>query len=356
MKDRLNTRTLTILQADLVGSTTTASNLSRQEMSDYIDEVNAQIIHAIRYYGGDPFKFTGDGYLASFQSASDCLLAAQQIQRNMNLRNLTIGGKPVGSLRIIIHTADVIVTEDDLLGDGIATVARLEKMTPPGAIYVTETVRGVCKRAEFDFEYIDTYTLRGMADPVRVYELKYRDRLLVEKDMYIIVSDIKRFSQLTQTVVPETLEDYLSSLHRVHREAAKTYGGILAKILGDKVLMTFHSANDAIATALALHEGARQHGQQRPDLPPIDLTIGISSGDVYRFAGDMYGEPVNEAFMIASRMDDYSIAMTQEVYEKANPDSTMFTMVIDPIREWPDCQVTLYANRRDDTLEQEQPE
>ena len=129
----MKTRTLTILQADLVGSTDAASNISRQEMTDYIEELSAQIIHAVRFYGGDPFKFTGDGYLASFESASDCLSAAQKLQRDLQLRNLSIGGKRTAALRVIVHTADLVVTEDDVLGDGMATgtLVQLEFVTSP---------------------------------------------------------------------------------------------------------------------------------------------------------------------------------------------------------------------------------
>lgn len=346
----MKTRTLTILQADLVGSTTTTASVSRQEMSDYIEEVTAQITHAIRHYGGNPFKFTGDGYLASFESASDCLLAAQKIQRDMQTRNLAIAGKPVGTLRIIIHTADVIVAGDDLLGDGIAAVARLEKMTPPGAIYVTETARGVCKRAEFDLEYVDTYTLRGLPDPIRVYELKYRDRLHIETDVYVLVSDIKRFSELTLATSPEALEAYLAALHRMHREAARNFGGVLMKTLGDKVLMTFHSADDAVIAALALQEGATTHSQQRPDLPPIRLTIGIACGEVYRFSSDMYGTPVNDAFSMASRLDDFEVALCSQVYEQLTVGRQLFTFVTHPLPEWPDCTLGIYASRRPASL------
>lgn len=342
----MKTRTLTILQADLVGSTMTAAAISRQEMSDYIEDAAAQITQAVRQYGGDPFKFTGDGYLASFESASDCLHAAQQIQRNMQTRNLTVAGKPVGMLRIIIHTADVIVTADDLLGDGIATVSRLEKQTPPGAIYVTETTRGVCKRAEFDFEFVDTYALRGLPDPIRTYELKYRERLHAEQNVFILVSDIKRFSRLTLSVAPQVLESYLAILHRLHREVTKAYSGALTKVLGDRVLMTFMTASDAVAAALALQDEADAHGSQHPDLPPIYLTIGITNGDVYRFASDMYGVPVNHAFLMASRLDDYGIVMSVQVFDQLSAYQDAFTVIEEPVAEWPDCPLTLVGQRR----------
>ena len=342
----MKTRTLTILQADLVGSTTTTSAISREEMADYITEVTAQITHAIRQHNGDPFKFTGDGYLASFESASDALHAALEIQRNMQTRNLTIGGRSVGTLRIIIHTADVIVTDDDLLGDGIATVARLEKMTPPGAVYVTDTTRGVCKRAEFEFHYVDTYILRGLADPIRIYELKSRDRLHVQQDACIMVSDIKRFSRLTSSLPPQELETHLSMLHRIHREAARVFSGILTKIMGDKALIIFHNANDAVSAALALQESTMTHNRQHIGSLPIHLTVGIAFGDIYRFSGDIYGSPVNDAFLMASRLDDYSIAMTEAVYNRLEIDRQMFRLLEEPTPEWPDCQLTIYAANR----------
>ena len=80
--------------------------------------------------------------------------------------------------------------------------------------------------------------------------------------------------------------------------------------------------------------------------------MGITHGDVHRFSGDLYGTAVNHAFLLASRLDDYRVVMTADVYDRGAADDVgLFAPVEGPIEEWPDCSLRLYGMLRPEPLD-----
>ena len=84
-------------------------------------------------------KRTGDGILVEFRSVVDAVRCAIEVQTGMIERN---GGLPPErriEFRIGIHLEDVVEENDgDLMGDGVNIAARLEGVSKPGAICLSE--------------------------------------------------------------------------------------------------------------------------------------------------------------------------------------------------------------------------
>ena len=72
----------------------------------------------------------GDGLLAEFASVVDAVRCAVAIQGRAG---------EVLPLRIGINLGDVVVTGEDLLGDGVNIAARLEQLCEPGGVAVSGT-------------------------------------------------------------------------------------------------------------------------------------------------------------------------------------------------------------------------
>src|ERR1700742_1695278 len=84
---------------------------------------------------GRLIKTTGDGALAEFASPLAAVECAIEIQDR-----LTSGGSHL-TFRIGLNLGDVIVGPDgDLYGDGINIAVRLEGITDPGGILISEKV------------------------------------------------------------------------------------------------------------------------------------------------------------------------------------------------------------------------
>jgi len=82
-------------------------------------------------------KYTGDGFLAMFDSPVEAVRCAIVIQQTMVGRNASLPREQWILYRIGVHLGDVIVEHDDIYGDGVNIAARLEGIANPGELYVS---------------------------------------------------------------------------------------------------------------------------------------------------------------------------------------------------------------------------
>ena len=90
--------------------------------------------HSIRLRGGRIANTAGEGLIAEFPSVVEAVATAISIQRAL------CAGKDLLLFRIGLHLGDVIVEDDDLLGDGVNLAARLQEAAPEGGIFVSREV------------------------------------------------------------------------------------------------------------------------------------------------------------------------------------------------------------------------
>ena len=120
----------------------------------------------IQDYGGRWIKELGDGVLASFSNATDAVLCAIAIQQ-------TSAKVPDLSLRIGIHTGDVIFEDNDVFGDSVNIAARLQALAPIGGIWISEQVqKNVANNRDITTRLVGDEVLRHVKEPVRVYQVK----------------------------------------------------------------------------------------------------------------------------------------------------------------------------------------
>ena len=87
----------------------------------------------IEKFGGRMVKEIGDGTLACFVTATDAVLCAKEIQRQVEQDSTY-------SLKIAIHLGEVEITEGDVFGDGVNIASRMEGVTPAGSIFISDFV------------------------------------------------------------------------------------------------------------------------------------------------------------------------------------------------------------------------
>ena len=121
--------------------------------------------------GGTVVKFVGDGVLAyapSIFSATASVLSLRSVFKD---RSAQAGIE--SHLRIGMHLGDIAISPDgDVFGDGVNIASRLEAAAGPGHIYVSEDLWRQCRqRAELEFIPLGPRHLKGVEDPVWVYEL-----------------------------------------------------------------------------------------------------------------------------------------------------------------------------------------
>ena len=127
----------------------------------------------IAKYRGRIVKTTGDGALVEFASTVDAVRCAVDIQRAMPDRNAEVPSDKKIELRIGINVGDIMVDGDDIFGDGVNVAARLESISEPGGICISDVVhQQVSGRVEAMFADLGEQNLKNIARPVRTFALK----------------------------------------------------------------------------------------------------------------------------------------------------------------------------------------
>jgi adenylate cyclase len=127
----------------------------------------------IAEHRGRIVKTTGDGMLVEFASVVDALRCAADIQRGMAERNAEVPDAKRIRFRVGINVGDIIVDDDDIIGDGVNIAARLEGFAEPGGICVSGRVQEDARgKLDIAFEDAGEQQFKNIAWPVRVYRVR----------------------------------------------------------------------------------------------------------------------------------------------------------------------------------------
>lgn len=121
---------------------------------------------------GRIIKTTGDGMLVEFQSVTDAVKCAIEVQQRMKRRNADVPQDRRIEFRIGINLGDIIFDEGDIFGDGVNIAARAEQMADVGGICVTAAVATqIGGRLDVTFEDLGEKMLKNISRPVHLYRV-----------------------------------------------------------------------------------------------------------------------------------------------------------------------------------------
>jgi len=153
-----------IMFTDIVGYTALMGNDEQKALG--ILKKNRELQKPIiEQFNGRYIKELGDGIMASFHTVSDSVNAAIKIQSACNAVNDF-------QLRIGIHLGEVVFENEDVFGDGVNIASRIQTITAPGSIYVSESVHhNVSNKQGIETRFVKQEMLKNVKDPVRIYEV-----------------------------------------------------------------------------------------------------------------------------------------------------------------------------------------
>jgi adenylate cyclase len=94
----------------------------------------------------------------------------------MTRRNSEVPAERRIDFRIGINLGDVIVDENDIIGDGVNMAARLEQLADPGGICVSQVVYDQVEgRTDAQFEDMGEQSVKNISRPVHVYRVRLDD-------------------------------------------------------------------------------------------------------------------------------------------------------------------------------------
>ncbi len=160
-----------ILAADAVG-------YSKQMGQD--EEGTIRVLSAHRsvidgiivFHQGRIVSTAGDSVLAEFTSAVEAVRCAVEIQEALKTRNDSLPGHRQMHFRVGVNLGDVVVRNEDVLGDGVNVAARLESMAEPGGICISSSVYDqITGKLNLGFQDIGEQSLKNISRPIRVYRV-----------------------------------------------------------------------------------------------------------------------------------------------------------------------------------------
>ena len=166
----LQRRLATIMVADVVGYSRMMEQ-AEEETAAHLDVCQNLITETVQAGGGRIFNRAGDAALAEFPSPINAVKAAVGIREGLAALPPEIAHNM--KMRFGLHLADVMVSGDDLLGDGVNLAARIQQGADPDTIHLSQTLFDQIKRnSPFSFDDLGEQRFKNISDPIRVYRLK----------------------------------------------------------------------------------------------------------------------------------------------------------------------------------------
>jgi len=167
----------TVLFTDIVGHTEMMRRLGDERGRAVLREHERITREVLKANGGTEVKTMGDGFMASFGSvtkAVECAIALQRAfaERDSSARPEALEGL---SVRVGLNAGEPIEEEGDLFGATVILASRIAANADGGEILVADTVRGLCSGKGFLFADRGEFVAKGFEEPVRVYEVRWRE-------------------------------------------------------------------------------------------------------------------------------------------------------------------------------------
>lgn len=152
--DLVDRRLATVLFTDIVESTPLVARLGDEAWRSRLDEHDRIVESTVVDYGGHLVKSTGDGVLGLFELPTQAARCARALHDAVAPLDL--------ALRVGLHTGEIELRGDDVLGVAVHVAARVQAEAGPGMTLATSTVRELSAGGGIEFEPYVTTALRGV--------------------------------------------------------------------------------------------------------------------------------------------------------------------------------------------------
>ena len=171
MGDLLPRKLVAILYADVAGYsrlTGEDEDATHRALTEYLDFVS----DSINSHNGIIMHYAGDAVLAKFDAVVNALSAAIAIQNELKVRNEQVPNESKVQFRTGVNLGDVIEDRGDIYGDGVNIAARLESLSDPGGICISDAVRSaVGNKLSLTYKDLGEQEVKNISEPVRAFKV-----------------------------------------------------------------------------------------------------------------------------------------------------------------------------------------
>ncbi|MDO8440873.1 MAG: adenylate/guanylate cyclase domain-containing protein [Polaromonas sp.] len=136
----------------------------------------------------------------------------------------------------------------------------------------------------------------------------------------VVFADLVGSTSMFERLGDETASRFVTQLVGALSQVFEQHSGRVVKLLGDGLFVVFPQEGDALAACVSI----QKRFLDKPIHPggsgaPVQMQMGIESGEVVEIDGDCFGDTVNSAARLADLAGAAQILTTQNVWSALGP-------------------------------------
>jgi class 3 adenylate cyclase len=139
-------------------------------------------------------------------------------------------------------------------------------------------------------------------------------------ELAILFADVVGSTRLYELMGDLRARDMVAICIDVMRSATEQRQGTVIKTMGDEVMSTFPSADEALNAAAQMQQQISSHAQLKVDGQPVSIRIGCHFGPVMLENRDVFGATVHTANRMTSQAKAGQIITTAATVEQLSPE------------------------------------
>ncbi|NIP46921.1 MAG: FHA domain-containing protein [Gammaproteobacteria bacterium] len=149
----------------------------------------------------------------------------------------------------------------------------------------------------------------------------------------IVFADISGSTRLYETLGDTIARELVSQCLDLMTEQVNRHNGAVIKTIGDEIMSTFATAEQAVEACVAMQESVAEDLPHRNKHTPADFSIriGMHYGSCILEGGDVFGDAVNVAARMAGIAKGGQIITTQDTAAELSPATRSSTRHLDRI-------------------------
>ncbi len=147
-------------------------------------------------------------------------------------------------------------------------------------------------------------------------------------EVAILFADVVGSTQLYDKFGDAKASETVALCLDVMKEATLQYNGTVIKTIGDEVMSTFPSVDEAMGAAAAMQARISSDSKDQNRIP-VSIRIGCHYGPVVKEQNDIFGAAVHTANRMTSQAKARQIVISGSTVEKMSPELSKQTRQID---------------------------
>lgn len=287
-------RATVVAKTDICRFTERVSTLSEQDLGRLLSQHKHLVSEIMSRGEGSIVKGEGDSFWAIFPSVTRAAQASLELHRELRVAQAGLLDQARVAIRVAIALGDVLHQDNDIFGDAVNLAARIESVTPPDEIYLSQAAWLALNKSEVQTSFVEQLYLKGIAQPEQIYKVEHKLRIHPLVQQVVVLSDISGFHGYLKNHSLEEVEQVLLGFRQIVEKTSDEMGGLVRGYHGDSCLVTFPEAVPALRAVEALT--LQWESFVAKNAISCHLRTCVHKGNSYLYGSFVFGDAIDATY------------------------------------------------------------